>query len=115
MLTGLIELYRPLWATLGGSIAPSPRVDDDGTPAVGWDTFLCNQYGALPTLPAHAAATPWEGLGSIVRAFPDVLDERNPDHLMRLGKLRHALVVANVIRPARELEAYPRSAREHKL
>jgi len=92
----LVAVNAPAWAVVavdGSPVAPVPPFAD-GTPTVGWMTFLASRYPAPPrTLPKPAVLHDL-GIGTAIIAHPS-----KPD-AAAIGEVLRALAEANVLVPA---------------
>lgn len=95
-----ITAFRPDFAFAGSERVPQAPLSlfSDGTPPVGWMTYLRHAFPALPrTLPQPAVAYPVGALGTLVVAHPDPFDEADPAHREAMARVREALSAAGVL------------------
>ena len=107
MLLMLIDIYRPLWASLGGAYHPADSIPPGCRPSIGWDTFVCREYGTLPTFDKRVQVTPYGGRGSIIRALPEVLDDDDESHAAAIRAVEAALREHGALKALDALEDMP--------
>lgn len=107
VLRAAIDAFRPDWGFAGVEGVPTVPlpVFSDGTPAVGWMTFLSGRYPAIPAaLPRPSVAHVIAGRGTLIAAHPKRFDERDGAHVQAIEDLRQALSAAGVLLPSAALD-----------
>ncbi len=98
--------YRADWGYAGIDSFPQPPVAlfSDGTPCVGWMTYLSTAYPSLPgILPAEAQLFPVSSDGHIILAYPNLFDDGDARHLKAVAQVNESLREAKVLVPALRL------------
>ena len=107
VLRAAIDAFRPDWGSAGVEGMPSVPlpVFSNGTPAVGWATFLSWKYPPIPAvLPRPAVAHVIGRRGTLIVAHPERFDERDPEQVEAIEEVREALSAAGVLIPAAALD-----------
>jgi hypothetical protein len=99
LLMLLIENFCPAWGTIVTPHSPEPALEElyQGVPRVGWFTAFAPEYG-IPPATDSATVLPAPGGWHLVRATDDWFHDRNPDHVDRVLRTRHALEHAGLLR-----------------
>jgi hypothetical protein len=100
VLRAAIAMFRPDFGHAGSESMPQPAepIFSDGTPVVGWLTYLSSAYPSLPSaLPAPAALSRVAGLGTLVVARPELFVDGDEEHLAPVEAVRAALEAAGVL------------------
>lgn len=79
------------WGFVGSERHPHVPADHDGTPIVGWLTYISKRYGELDNLPDAAAIVPIPGRGSIARAFDELFEDRSVSQWAVISDIAFAL------------------------
>jgi hypothetical protein len=92
----IVAINAPAWAVVEADGMPSPPVPpfSDGTPNVGWMTYLASSYPALPRVLPKSAVVHDLGTGAAIIAHASKPDAVAIDQLLR------SLAEANVLVPA---------------
>lgn len=102
-LCAAVALFQPDTGHVGSDAFPQPAepLHSDGTPVVGWLTYLSSAFPAAPqALPAPAASDAVAGLGRLFVAHPDPFEEQNAAHRAAIDRLRATLAAAGVLAKA---------------
>jgi hypothetical protein len=105
-LRAAVAAFRPDFGFAGteGTPAPPLPVFSDGTPVVGWMTYLSAAYPPLPAaLPKPAVVVPMLPHGALIVAHPELFQERDPAHREAIARVDEALRAAEVLVPAHTL------------
>lgn len=99
ILVGLINVFRPVWATCAsiGLLATMPPGAD--TPPVGYLTYLSSWFGDVPTLEGDAIVTKLPGLGTIVQSHPGGFEPARSEERRAMSRAEAALRKAGTLRP----------------
>ena len=98
-----VSVFRPDFGFAGTESIPSPPVAlfSDGTPVVGWMTYLRAAFPPIPrTLPAPAVAYPVKDLGTLIVAHPEVFRESDGAQRASMERVREVLKAASVLVPS---------------
>jgi len=102
VLRSAVTVFEPDWAFAGSAQVPlAPRaVFSDGTPVIGWMTYLRAAFPPVPrTLPAPAVAYPVGTLGTLVVAHPELFDDDDEAQLAAMARVHATLKAAGVLVP----------------
>jgi hypothetical protein len=102
LLRAAVAAFDPDWAFAGSEAVPITPLPffTDGTPAVGWMTYLRRGFPEVPrTLPQPAVVYPVDGRGTLVVAHPEPFHERDPEQRAALDRVQEALAAAGVLVP----------------
>jgi len=105
-----ISVFRPDFGYVGTESIPSPPLAlfSNGTPVVGWLTYLRAAFPPVPrTLPAPAVVYPVKDLGTLIVAHPELFHEDNEAQRASMERVRDALKEADVLVPATSLPKAP--------
>jgi len=105
-LRAAVDAFRPDWGFAGtdGMPAPPLPVFSDGTPVVGWMTYLSAAYPPLPAaLPEPAVVYSMLPHGALIVAHPELFQEQDPAHRDAIARVHEALRAAEVLVPAHAL------------
>ncbi len=99
ILVGLINVFRPVWASCAsiGLLATMPPGLD--TPPVGYLTYLSAWFGDVPPLEGEAVVTKLPGLGTIVQSHEGPFVPARSEERRAMTRTEAALVKAGVLRP----------------
>ncbi|MEP7120509.1 MAG: Imm52 family immunity protein [Byssovorax sp.] len=101
-----VSVFRPDFGFVGTESVPSApiAVFSDGTPVVGWMTYLRAAFPPIPrTLPTPAVAYPVKDLGTLIIAHPELFHELDPAQRASMERVREALKAAEVLVPSTRL------------
>jgi hypothetical protein len=104
-LQALVVATQPAWAVVALDDDPKAPVPPfaDGTPSVGWMTYLSSVYPPLPAQLPQPAITYDMGTGVII-----VANSSKPDHAA-IERVAHALIEARVLVPASSVRPQARA------
>jgi hypothetical protein len=105
-----VSVFRPDFGFAGTESIPSPPVAlfSDGTPVVGWMTYLRAAFPPVPrTLPAPAVAYPVKDLGTLIVAHPELFREHDEAQRASIERVREVLKAASVLVPSTSLPKAP--------
>jgi hypothetical protein len=107
LLRSAVSAFRPDFGFAGTDLVPDAPIPlfSDGTPPVGWMTYLSAAYPPIPpALPQPAVAYPIDGQGTLIVAHPDLFRDGDPAHRAAVERVREALKAAGVLVPATEIQ-----------
>lgn len=106
VMRSAIAVFRPDFGFAGTESIPSPPVAlfSNGTPVVGWMTYLRAAFPPVPrTLPAPAVVYPVKDLGTLIVAHPELFRESDEAQRASMERVREALSEAEVLVPSTSL------------
>lgn len=94
--------FKADWGVVGTTDLPTlpDALTSSGAPVVGWVTYLCSVYGALPPIEPPALVQP-AGDGHLITALQERFDHDDPEHMRLLDKLRLTLRDAGLLKGKR--------------
>lgn len=107
ILRSAVAAFQPDWGYVGTESIPQPPVAifSDGTPVIGWMTYLRSAYPPVPrTLPTPAVVYPVGSLGTLIVAHPELFREGEPAHREAIDRVRNALKAAGTLVPHHALK-----------
>lgn len=110
VMRSAIAVFKPDFGFAGTESVPSAPVAlfSDGTPVVGWMTYLRAAFPPIPrTLPAPAVAYPVKDLGTLIVAHPELFHENDPAQRASMERVREVLKAASVLVPSTSLPKSP--------
>ena len=110
VLRRAVTVFEPDWAFAGSAQVPqAPKaVFSDGTPVIGWMTYLRAAFPPVPrTLPQPAVAYPVGNLGTLVVAHPELFHDGDEAQLAAMERVRVMLKAAGVLVPPGEIGSMP--------
>ncbi len=99
IMVGLIGIFKPVWGFAASDRFPAQPAPGDGSPGVGWLTYLSGWFGPPPPLPPPVLVSHMKTLGAIYQAFPDAFDPAREDHRAQIRALEKALRATGTLRP----------------
>lgn len=92
VFTSAVKVFDPTWGHAGSVRFPlvPTAIFDGGAPRPGWWTYLRRGL-PVPTLAPPATTHDFGDRGVIVRAHPDLFDERDASHLYAIERVRAAM------------------------
>jgi hypothetical protein len=109
VLRAAVGVFRPDWAFAGTDRVPTAPLAlfSDGTPVVGWMTYLRAGFPEVPpTLPQPAVVYPITvdgALGTLIVAHPELFHDRDPAQRAAIDRVSDALRAAGVLVPPSRL------------
>jgi hypothetical protein len=106
VMRSAVAVFRPDFGFVGTDSIPSAPVAvfSDGTPVVGWMTYLRAAFPPVPrTLPAPAVPYPVKDLGTLIVAHPELFHEENQAQRGSMARVREVLKEAGVLVPSTSL------------
>jgi immunity protein 52 of polymorphic toxin system len=113
-LRAAVAVFRPDFGHAGSESMPEPvePIFSDGSPVVGWMTFLSTARAAVPpALPKPSIAYPVGSFGTLIVAHPDLFRDRDEGQLAAIGALRQLLQREGLLVPATTLHSAPEISR----
>lgn len=98
LLIGLIAIYRPVWGMVGQQSFPTSSLRFE-VPMVGFLSYFSSWFGSGPALKSPAVLTDIPRFGTLVQAFPELLDPSRDDHRDQLEDLTAVLAAQGWLRP----------------
>jgi hypothetical protein len=102
LLRAAVAAFDPDWAFAGSEALPITPLPfyTDGTPVIGWMTYLRRGFPEVPrTLPQPAVVYPVAGRGTLVVAHPEPFHERDAAQRAAMDRVEEALSAARVLVP----------------
>lgn len=110
VMRSAISVFRPDFGFAGTESIPSPPLAlfSNGTPVVGWMTYLRAAFPPVPrTLPAPAVVYPVKDLGTLIVAHPELFHENDEAQRASMERVRQVLKEAEVLIPSTSLPKAP--------
>jgi hypothetical protein len=108
LIRSAVAVFRPDFGFVGTESVPNApmAVFSDGTPVVGWMTYLRAAFPPVPrTLPAPAVPYPVKDLGTLIVAHPELFHASNEAQRASMERVREVLKEAGVLVPSTSLPA----------
>lgn len=99
ILIGLVSVFRPTWGFGASERFPAGPSPENGSPTVGWLTYLSSWFGAPPPLAAPALISPVPNFGTIIQAFPEAFDPGDDAQRSTIRALEKTLRASGTLRP----------------
>jgi hypothetical protein len=102
VLRRAVTAFEPDWAFVGSDNVPqAPKaVFSDGTPVIGWMTYLRAAFPPVPrSLPEPAVVYPVASLGTLIVAHPELFHDDDEAQRAAMERVRVALEAAGVLVP----------------
>lgn len=110
VMRSAIAVFRPDFGFAGTESIPSPPLAlfSNGTPVVGWMTYLRAAFPPVPrTLPAPAVVYPVNEFGTLIVAHPELFHEHDEAQRASMERVRQVLSEASVLVPSTSLPKTP--------
>ncbi|MBL8604289.1 MAG: immunity 52 family protein [Myxococcales bacterium] len=97
-----IRAFEPVWAHAGSDDSPHAAMPifDDGSPIVGWWTYLSRQFPAVAPLAAPAQAFAVGEHGTLIVAHPALYAPGDAEHEAAIEAVGDALDAQGLLKPA---------------
>jgi hypothetical protein len=110
VMRSAVSVFRPDFGFAGTESIPSPPLAlfSNGTPVVGWMTYLRAAFPPVPrTLPAPAVVYPVKDLGTLIVTHPELFHEHDEAQRASLARVRQVLREAGTLVPSTALPRAP--------